>query len=316
MHVPAISIIVPVYKVEKYLQECIDSILAQTFTNFELILVNDGSPDNCGNICDANAARDSRIRVIHQGNQGVTRARANGVHAARGEYIAFVDGDDTIPTYALSTLFNYTADDIDIITAKNQYHIPTKIGKISKAGYMDMLLTLHKTHGGPWARLYRAKLFDTGVFDIPREIRIGEDHIMNIRLGYKMKNHAYICDDIVYHYRKNCNSAMHTWMKPDVIAAYLELWLSHIPPQDIERYLPHGLADRLLTFWVTAIQHCIFIPESARKTRDYMISILKYSSIKYGFLSGILFYSTNPLLRACVICIQYVRKIFRATNRH
>ena len=75
---PSISVVVPVYRVEPYLQECIDSILAQSFSDFELILVNDGSPDSCGAICDQNAARDSRIRVHHQKNQGVTRARAKG----------------------------------------------------------------------------------------------------------------------------------------------------------------------------------------------------------------------------------------------
>ena len=81
---PLVSIIVPIYNVETYIQECIDSVVAQSFANFEVILVNDGSQDNCGIICNENAERDSRIRVIHQQNQGVTRARANGVAAARG----------------------------------------------------------------------------------------------------------------------------------------------------------------------------------------------------------------------------------------
>ena len=93
---PGISVIVPVYKVEKYLHECVDSILAQTFRDFELILVDDGSPDNCGAICDEYAAKDSRIRVIHQENQGLSGARNSGIDVARGEYITFVDADDSI----------------------------------------------------------------------------------------------------------------------------------------------------------------------------------------------------------------------------
>ena len=93
---PEISIIVPVYKVEKYLNECIDSILAQTFTDFELILVDDGSPDNCPALCDAAAAKDSRIRVIHKPNGGVSTARNAGLDAARGNWIGFVDSDDVI----------------------------------------------------------------------------------------------------------------------------------------------------------------------------------------------------------------------------
>ena len=93
---PEISIIVPVYQVEKYLNECIDSILAQTFTDFELILVDDGSPDNCPALCDAAAARDDRVRVIHQQNKGLSGARNAGIDIARGNWLGFVDSDDVI----------------------------------------------------------------------------------------------------------------------------------------------------------------------------------------------------------------------------
>lgn len=93
---PELSIIVPVYKTEKYLPKCIDSILAQTFTDFELILIDDGSPDRCGEICDEYAAKDDRIIVIHQKNQGVSAARNAGLDIAKGEYIGFVDSDDWI----------------------------------------------------------------------------------------------------------------------------------------------------------------------------------------------------------------------------
>ena len=93
---PLLSIIVPVYDVENYLQKCIDSILAQTFTDFELILVDDGSPDSCPALCDAAAAKDARIRVIHQKNGGLSAARNAGLDAARGAWIGFVDSDDYI----------------------------------------------------------------------------------------------------------------------------------------------------------------------------------------------------------------------------
>lgn len=97
---PMFSIVVPVYKVESYLPQCIESILSQTYTDFELILVDDGSPDNCGKICDAYAAQDNRIRVIHKENGGVTSARLAGAEAAVGEYIVCIDGDDWIsPDY-------------------------------------------------------------------------------------------------------------------------------------------------------------------------------------------------------------------------
>ena len=91
-----ISVIVPVYKVEKYLHKCVDSILAQTYTNLEIILVDDGSPDNCGKICDEYAAKDSRIKVIHQQNGGLSAARNAGLDIATGNYLAFIDSDDYI----------------------------------------------------------------------------------------------------------------------------------------------------------------------------------------------------------------------------
>ena len=103
---PKISIIVPVYKVEKYLHKCIDSILAQTFKDFELILVDDGSPDNCGKICDEYAKRDNRIVVVHKENGGQASARNRGIDIARGDYIGFVDSDDWIEADMYEVLYN------------------------------------------------------------------------------------------------------------------------------------------------------------------------------------------------------------------
>lgn len=102
---PAISVIVPVYKVEKYLRACVDSILAQTFSDFELILVDDGSPDSCGAMCDEYAERDPRIKVIHQENGGLSAARNAGLEIARGHYVTFIDGDDVISVNFLMTLY-------------------------------------------------------------------------------------------------------------------------------------------------------------------------------------------------------------------
>ena len=89
-----ISVIVPVYKVEKYLRKCVDSILNQTYADFELLLVDDGSPDGCPQICDEYAARDSRVRVIHKPNGGLISARNEVIRAARGDYVCILDGDD------------------------------------------------------------------------------------------------------------------------------------------------------------------------------------------------------------------------------
>ena len=93
---PLITVIVPVYNVEKYLRRCLDSIIGQTYQNLEILCIDDGSIDNSGVICEQYAARDARIKVIHQENQGLSTARNRGLDAAEGEYIAFVDSDDYI----------------------------------------------------------------------------------------------------------------------------------------------------------------------------------------------------------------------------
>ena len=103
---PEISIIVPVYKVEKYLEKCVDSILNQTFKDFELILVDDGSPDNCPKLCDEYAEKDNRVKVIHKENGGLSDARNCGIEAAEGKYIGLIDSDDYIAPDMYESLYN------------------------------------------------------------------------------------------------------------------------------------------------------------------------------------------------------------------
>ena len=107
MNNPKISVIAPVYNVEKYLPRCIDSILAQTFTDFELLLIDDGSKDHSREICDEYAKKDSRIRVFHKENGGVSSARNLGLDNVKGEWITFVDSDDYLKMEFLSNLTKY-----------------------------------------------------------------------------------------------------------------------------------------------------------------------------------------------------------------
>ena len=114
MQNPLISIIVPIYKVEAYIQKCVESILSQTYKNLEVILVDDGSPDNCGNICEEYSRKDKRIKVIHKINGGLSSARNAGLDIASGEYIGFIDSDDWIEDDMYESLYNaiikYNAD--------------------------------------------------------------------------------------------------------------------------------------------------------------------------------------------------------------
>lgn len=113
-----ISVIVPVYNVEKYLEECLDSIQNQTYSDIEVILVNDGSTDKSKVICDRYCEDDNRFQLLNQENQGLSAARNNGVAASTGEFIAFVDSDDIILSNYLETLMHYMREDVDIVESQ------------------------------------------------------------------------------------------------------------------------------------------------------------------------------------------------------
>lgn len=139
---PEISIIVPVYKVEKYLPCCIESILAQSFTDYELLLIDDGSPDRCGEICDEYARKDDRIRVFHQQNLGVSAARNRGLDEARGSYVTFVDSDDWIGEAYLQALYCALPDKVSrgvVIEGVNRVYPDKSIQKMPLPGNMKLL---------------------------------------------------------------------------------------------------------------------------------------------------------------------------------
>lgn len=124
---PKVSIIIPVYKAESYLHRCIDSILAQTFADWELLLIDDGSPDRSGDICDEYAVKDKRIRVYHKKNGGVSSARQKGLDMARGEYVIHVDPDDWVEPSMLTELFaKAKAENADMVIC--DFYLDTKSG--------------------------------------------------------------------------------------------------------------------------------------------------------------------------------------------
>ena len=172
---PLISVIVPVYKVEKYIHKCVDSILSQTITDFELFLVDDGSPDNCGKICDEYAKKDSRIIVIHKDNGGLSDARNVAINRAKGEYLAFVDSDDLVSENHLETLYNALIDtDSDIAISNitmfdddgydDCFYKPTTTIKILENE--EVFATINRPNA--WAKLYRRGVYSDIRFPVGR----------------------------------------------------------------------------------------------------------------------------------------------------
>lgn len=181
---PKISVIVPVYKAEKYLHRCIDSILAQTFIDFELLLINDGSPDNSGAICDEYARKDSRISVFHKENGGVSSARNLGLDNAKGEWIAFVDADDWLKCKYLEKLAKQL--DADMIKCDIEPTSNISSHKITENNKYDVKQFIEKNGKEFIARCVYATLFKTNIirkFNIHfnEHIRYGEDMIFNLQ---------------------------------------------------------------------------------------------------------------------------------------
>lgn len=218
-----ISIIVPAYNIEAYLARTLDSILAQTYTNIEIIVVNDGSKDGTAAVMDRYAARDRRIRVIHKENGGVTSARLRGVAEAVGEWIGFVDGDDLVePQMYERLLENATKYGADISHCGYQMVFPSRVdyyyntGRLVQqdhhAGLRD-LIAGDFVEPGLWNKLYRRRLFNGLEEKMDCSIRINEDILMNYWL-FKGTERAVFEDVCPYHYILRTGSAATSKLNP------------------------------------------------------------------------------------------------------
>ena len=165
-----ISIIIPVYKVEKYLEKCIQSVIKQTYENLQIILVDDGSPDNCGKICDEYAKKDHRIEIMHKSNGGLSDARNKGLEIAKGEYIGFVDSDDYIESDMYEVLYNLLKQyNVDVSICNfytvSQGKIAIKnadngIKEYNRIEILKEILLDNNIQSYAWNKLYKKDLFD------------------------------------------------------------------------------------------------------------------------------------------------------------
>ena len=216
---PEVSIIVPVYKAEKYLNRCVDSILAQTFTDWELLLIDDGSPDRSGEICDEYAKKDFRIRVIHKENGGVSSARQRGLDEAVGEYTIHVDSDDWVEPNMLEELYEKAKqDDADIVICDYFNNIGTKQTICrqcpSSLEPKQVLIELfQQLHGSCWNKLARRVCYKQYGIEFPRGINYCEDLFTWVQfLSHKEVKVAYL-NKAFYHYFDNPESITRSYQR-------------------------------------------------------------------------------------------------------
>lgn len=198
---PMISVIIPVYNVEGYLERCLDSVAAQTYPNMEILAVDDGSTDGSGRICDAYAAKDSRVRAVHfPVNQGPSAARNEGIYRARGAFIAFVDADDYVEPDMLERLYENLSETGADISACKADGIDIKEGAAgcySSQEAMQCLAQGHPFNHVPWGKLYTAGLVKTHPFD--ERIFYSEDLLFLYQVLTHAKRVSYL-PALLYHY--------------------------------------------------------------------------------------------------------------------
>lgn len=231
MHRPAVSVVIPVYNVEAYLARCVDSVLAQSLQDLQIILVDDGSPDGCPQICDEYAGRDARIRVIHKKNGGLASARNAGMDAAEGKWLFFLDSDDWLEPDGLETLMAVGEEQqVDFVRYRAirsgwpgmAEHAPCMVEPVRELrhGYYSreqiraevyprLLITPQLTMGavvGAWGSLYRLDFLRRHDLRFYEEVRFSEDLVFSARVVRAAGSFYFIDTPGVYHYFYNPNS--------------------------------------------------------------------------------------------------------------
>lgn len=259
---PYVSIIVPVYKVEKYIRQCIDSILAQTFTDWEVLLVDDGSPDNSGSICDEYALNDSRISVLHKCNAGVSSARNLGIENAKGEWITFIDADDFIGTKYLEQIKTSVAKcpDVDLIHCGCQNYMNGTISinqQYEDFESDDCSILFNRFRGLVATKWFKRDIIIKYNIRFDEKIKIAEDYIFTVDYIHHINKYAFnSCLDYFYRiHSQSVTHSIHTVIDYDkalykfrrvydTVEKYIEL--KHLSIQD-SKYRRSLLANELVS---------------------------------------------------------------------
>ncbi len=292
-----ISVIVPVYKVEPYLDKCVQSIVEQTYRNLEIILVDDGSPDNCGAMCDAWARRDGRIKVIHKENGGLSDARNAGLAAASGEYIGFVDSDDWISPEFYEAL--YTAIQKGSVIAASGIvwayddHLEADAHPYAGRDYtpleaLDSLTSGCGFYAVAWNKLYSVALFTDIRYPVGK---IHEDEFVTYRLVGRAQV-LTLCPEAKYYYRQRSGSIMNKWSSQhlDALEAYAQR-LNYLYTYYPELYLKDKVSFLLACVWQYRCCKDITDRKNAQKQ--------------------VLYYAKGIHFRFCELCILRPTDFFR-----
>jgi glycosyltransferase involved in cell wall biosynthesis len=253
-----VSVIIPAYNCIKSLKYCVDSVLRQTYADFELILTDDGSKDGSGELCDEFAARDKRIRVIHKPNGGVSSARNTGIDAANGEYITFCDSDDYLEPNYLATLVNTAEKNPDcghiwcgfqtVTGYKKENAVPNFTASEAVTYYtLKDYMTLHEMwlDTGPWNKLYKTEIIKNSKVRFSEDLSLGEDWLFNLSYIDASENDKFaVISKPLYNYVRGNSDSLDSKYRKDLLDIYRRLnseCLAHlkswnVPEAQIEKF--------------------------------------------------------------------------------
>ena len=228
-----ISVIIPLYNTGRYIGECLDSILAQSYGDYECIVVDDGSTDDGGRIADSFALRDSRFKIYHTDNRGVSAARNLGLEKARGEFVVFVDSDDTVENSYLASLINNYEKDIDLVVSGIRRFKDTETMAIFKPAHCVFIMDYRFVKqyaenicffSGPTSKLYKKSVITQNDINFDLTLRLGEDLCFNIDyLAYTHK--IVLIENVDYNYRTMDSSLTHRERYP--LSELYHVWCYH-----------------------------------------------------------------------------------------
>lgn len=264
---PLISVIVPVYKTEKYLDKCVESIVKQTHQNLEIILVDDGSPDNCPSMCDAWAQKDSRIKVLHIENNGVANARNQALKITSGEYIGFVDSDDYIEPNMFQILLEnliHSNSDISVcgFQINDETDVYSNIRSVTRQEALKRICVGDYKYGVLWNKLYCKKII--GDTEMPH-LACCEDLVFNYYV-FKNANTIVECESKLYHYFQNEDGTVNGKFGYGAFDAVKskKIMLEYENDTDLREYAVRGLISSCFVVLSGCIQNDVF-PKEKKK---------------------------------------------------
>lgn len=327
---PKITVIIPVYKVEQYLRQCLDSVVNQTYRNLEIIIIDDGSPDNCPAICDEYGARDSRITVIHKKNSGLCAARNDGIKRATGDWITFVDSDDWCELDYYERLLQEMGDSCpDILCAGGkiaEYPFGTRVEyTFTKPFYYTQACELkelmagvivwtktkegekRRIFGAPWDKLYKTSFLkkEEMLFDVSS--KAWEDHWFNFQ-AFDKASSICGCTYVGYHYRQVATSIVNGFNpnKPEINYDFISKLHQYAKKKE-DLNLIQAIEARTIVIILNSLGCCYFHPDNEKSFRCISIELNEMKKRPYVYKA--IWRKDNQYLGRELIAFKYVLRL-------